>query len=90
MPFNPTIFSDADYFPNYGRDEPNPLETNQNPVNDPVSDLNQSIVEAPSTPPDEPISNRNSELFVISEKDLNEAGPSSSSNVSELEQIRPL
>ncbi|KAG5885921.1 hypothetical protein JTB14_010950 [Gonioctena quinquepunctata] len=55
-----------------------------------LSDLNQSIVEAPSTPPDEPISNRTSESFVISEKDINEAGPSSSSNVSEFEQIRPL
>ncbi|KAG5900241.1 hypothetical protein JTB14_018224 [Gonioctena quinquepunctata] len=76
MPFNPTIFSDADYLPNYGTDKPNPLETNQNPANDSVSDSNQSIVEAPSTPPEEPISNRNSKLFVISEKDLSAAGPS--------------
>lgn len=90
MPFNPTIFSDADYLPNYGTDKPNPVEANQIPDNNSVSELNQSIVEAPSTPPDKPISNRNSEIFVISEKDLNEAGPSSSSNVAELEQIRPL
>ncbi|KAG5884434.1 hypothetical protein JTB14_024377 [Gonioctena quinquepunctata] len=90
MPFNPTKFSDADYLPNYGTDKPNPLETIQNPANESVSDLNLPFVEATSTPPDEPISNRNSELFVISEKDSNEAGPSSSSNVSELVQIGPL
>lgn len=94
MPFNPTIFSDADFLPNYGTDKPNPSETSEYPANDSVSsvsNLDQSVVEAPTTPPDKPITNNRNTEFVISERDLREAGPSSGTNVlSELELIRPL